>query len=688
MSISCNTAAESTRLACLDALFVLDTAREPLFDSFVRMAAQVCESSMATISLIDADRQWLKASVGLAGLGETPRRFAFCAHAIDSDDLMEVPDARDDARFADNPFVRREPGVRFYAGAPLILPSGERVGTLCVLDTQARTLTSAQRSTLVSLAALVTQALTMRRDLIERTLAARRESDIALADRSAELEDLYTNAPCGYYSLDADGKFMRINDTALRWLGCTRDEVCGKLGILDFLDAEGRGYFEARFPCLPRDGRNLDIEYDLVGRQGVRRRVLGSASAVVGPDGEFLMTRTTVHDISELHRAREHLRRLGAEQQTIIDNDMVGIVKLKDRRIVWANKGAEKMFGWSLPDVVGQSSRLFHADEAAYLGHGAAIYPLLRAGGMHRSQLQMQRKDGSTLAVDLSITAMPGQEGEALCVLQDITELKRAEDIRIRANALEAENRQLLEAARVKGVFLSNMSHELYTPLNAIIGFSHLLGTGAIPPDSPRFAKYLGDIGASGQQLLAQVQSVLAFTDAESGRIDLRPQRAELRELLESVIDIAQAGARAKGVSVTLSVEPGPLELLIDPLRLSQVVSHTLDNAIRFSPQGGQVCVRARAQGSREFRVDVADQGAGIAPDDLPRLFTPFRQLSEGLARSQQGAGLGLALTRRLVEAQGGSVSVDSTPGVGSVFSFTLPRMHGEAPPRPSARAA
>jgi len=423
MTMSSSAPGESARLARLHELLILDTAPEPLFDSFVRRAAEVCESPIALITLIDADRQWFKADVGLGGLRETPREYAFCAHTIQSDELMEVSDARHDARFAANAFVRGGLGVRFYAGAPLILSCGERVGSLCVLDTHARRLTEAQRRELVSLASLATQALTMRRDLIEHTLRVRSEADSTLAAREAELRDFCAN-----------------------------------------------------------------------------------------------------------------------------------------------------------------------------------------------------------------------------------------------------------EAARVKRTFLANMSHELYTPLNAIIGYSHLLGTGAIAPDSPRFAKYLGDIGASGQQLLALVQHVLALTDVESGRFDLRPRRTELRAVLESVVEVVLPDCRARGLAVDLAVEPDSLELVIDPMRLSQVVSHLLSNAIRFSHAGGRVTLRARASGADEFRIEVEDRGIGIAPEDLPRLFTPFRQLSEGLAKTHGGAGLGLALTRRLVEAQGGSVAVRSTPGAGSVFSVTLPR--------------
>ena len=361
-----------------------------------------------------------------------------------------------------------------------------------------------------------------------------------------------------------------------------------------------------------------------------------------------------------------------SDSRALVDTELVALLKLRNRNIAWINPGAESLSGWSLADVIGQSIRLFHVDDAAFEQFFAAAEAPLRAGRTHRCQLRMRRRDGGMVEVDAKLIAPPGPEGDLLCVLHDITELRRAEDIRLRAAALGTENRQLVEAARVKRVFLTNMSHELYTPLNAIIGYAHLLGTGAIPADSLRFAKYLADIGSSGQQLLAQIQHALACTEVESGHFDLQPRRAELRAVLEGAIEVAQDACRAKGVGVTFAMAPESLELTIDPIRLSQVVSQCLSNAIRFSHAGGQVELRAQALDERSFRVEVQDHGVGIAPERLPHLFTALRQPGEGPARKQ--AGLGLALTRRLVEAMDGTIAVASTPGVGSVFTVTLPR--------------
>jgi len=361
-----------------------------------------------------------------------------------------------------------------------------------------------------------------------------------------------------------------------------------------------------------------------------------------------------------------------SDSRALIDTELVGLLKLRHRCIAWINPGAERLSGWSLADVIGQSSRMLHVDDAAFERFFDAAEAPLRAGGTHRCQLQMRRRDGSVVEVDAKLIAPPGPAGELLCVLHDITELRRAEDIRVRAAALGAENRQLVEAARVKRVFLTHMSHELYTPLNAIIGYAHLLGTGAIPADSLRFEKYLADIGASGQQLLAQIQHALACTEVESGHFDLQPRRVALREVLQGVIEIVQDACRARGVAVAFAMAPEPLEVAIDPMRLSQVVSQCLSNAIRFSHAGGRVELRAQAVDERSFRIEVQDHGVGIAAERLPHLFTALRQPGEGPTRTQ--TGLGLALTRRLVEAMDGTIAVASMPGVGSVFTVTLPR--------------
>ncbi len=256
-------------------------------------------------------------------------------------------------------------------------------------------------------------------------------------------------------------------------------------------------------------------------------------------------------------------------------------------------------------------------------------------------------------------------------------ERHRADASRTRALLLEGENRQIQEANRLKSQFLANMSHELRTPLNAIIGFAELLHGGAVPPESPKHQTFLGHIGSSGRHLLRLIDDVLDLSKVEAGKFEFFPEPLELPLVVQETIDILQTQIQRKHLRFVTDIEPTLSHLVLDAARLKQVLYNYLSNAIKFTPEGGSITVRAHASGARHFRLEVEDTGAGIAAADLPRLFTAYQQLDAGVAKRHEGSGLGLALTRRLVELQQGSVGVRSTPGVGSVFHAVLNRMHG-----------
>ncbi len=252
-----------------------------------------------------------------------------------------------------------------------------------------------------------------------------------------------------------------------------------------------------------------------------------------------------------------------------------------------------------------------------------------------------------------------------------------ADDARIRTLYLEGENCQMHEASRLKSLFMANMSHELRTPLNAIIGFAELLQSGAVPLDSPQHALFLGHICSSGRHLLQLVNDVLDLAGAEAGTIEFFAEPINLRRLVKDLTDSLHPQIQQKQLLLSTDIEPALDDLVLDALRLKQVLYNLLSNAIKFTPAGGRIAVRARAQGAAHFRLEVEDSGIGIAEADLPRLFTDFQQIDTGHAKHHAGSGLGLALTRRLVQAQHGSVGVRSTLGLGSVFHIVLNRQHG-----------
>ncbi len=241
---------------------------------------------------------------------------------------------------------------------------------------------------------------------------------------------------------------------------------------------------------------------------------------------------------------------------------------------------------------------------------------------------------------------------------------------------LDAEKRSAETANRMKSEFLANMSHELRTPLNAIIGFAKLMAHGKVGPVSAQHQEYLGDILKSSSHLLQLINDVLDLAKVEAGKLELRPEPIVLSRIVREVRDILRTIAAAKQINVAVEIDPSCEALHLDPAKLKQVLYNYLSNALKFTSASGRVAVRARAEDSTRIRLEVEDSGIGIRAEHIPSLFTEFHQLDSGLSKLYQGTGLGLALTKRIVEAQGGEVGVNSVLGEGSVFFAILPRMH------------
>ncbi|HEV8664182.1 MAG TPA: response regulator [Candidatus Methylomirabilis sp.] len=237
-----------------------------------------------------------------------------------------------------------------------------------------------------------------------------------------------------------------------------------------------------------------------------------------------------------------------------------------------------------------------------------------------------------------------------------------------------AERWRLEEAQRVKNLFLANMSHELRTPLNAVIGFSSLLEEGLHGPLTEKQRRYLGHIHASGKHLLALINDILDLSKVEAGKIVLDPQTLPLEEILEGAVTVVRTMAVKKDLALTLDAPADLPPLRADPLRLKQILFNLLSNAVKFTPEKGSVTIRASQPEAGWIEVAVADTGAGIAADELPRLFREFVQVSSAEGRKHEGAGLGLALSKRLVELHGGTIRAESPGrGRGSTFTVRLP---------------
>ncbi|MFO1320010.1 MAG: response regulator, partial [Burkholderiales bacterium] len=383
----------------------------------------------------------------------------------------------------------------------------------------------------------------------ERT-AALQEANRNLARRAEEIADLYNNVPCGYHSLDANGVFVAINDTELRWLGYRREEVVGKLGFRDVVSPESAARFDRLYPEFVRSGMVNDIEYELVRFDGTRLPVVLSATAVRDDEGRFLMSRSTIFD----NRER----------------------RLRDAQIAALN-----------------------------------------------------------------------------------TELER------RAAEAEAAN-------RAKSAFLANMSHEIRTPMNAIIGLTHLLrrDTGDVAQQEK-----LDKVAGAADHLLAVINDILDLSKIEAGRLTLERLDLDVESVMKSVALLVADRADAKGIELVVDIAPPLLAGFVgDPTRLSQALINYAGNAVKFTERGSIVLrCRQLAETADDvlIRFEVEDTGIGIDEEHRQRLFRAFEQADNSTTRKYGGTGLGLAINLRLAQMMGGTVGVESKPGVGSLFWLT-----------------
>jgi signal transduction histidine kinase len=228
---------------------------------------------------------------------------------------------------------------------------------------------------------------------------------------------------------------------------------------------------------------------------------------------------------------------------------------------------------------------------------------------------------------------------------------------------------ELERVSEAKSAFLARMSHELRTPLNVVVGFADVLRDGLVGPLTPRQQGYVEDIAGSGRDLLRLVDQLLDVSKVEAGELDLVLNRIDIADAVSDAELLVRARAREAGVALRVDRPATPVVAEADPLRIRQIAWNLLGNAVKFTPRGGSVDVRVTV-GAERVRVAVRDTGPGIAPDEQQRIFEQYQQGSS----AEGGSGIGLALSRRLIEAHGGTLTVESTPGHGSTFAFELPR--------------
>jgi PAS domain S-box-containing protein len=374
---------------------------------------------------------------------------------------------------------------------------------------------------------------------------------------------------------------------------------------------------------------------------------------------------------------RENEMAFGAMAEGAVITDASGT-------ILWVNDAFCRISGYLRDEVIGANPRLLKSgvhDTAFY----AAMWRQLINDGHWRGEIWNRRKNGEVFPEEISMQALRGPNGRIrryISIFSDITERKRNERelaayrehleelVRQRTEELTVARDQAEAANLSKSVFLANMSHELRTPLNAVIGFSKLMEDDpALPPDRQRNLKI---INHSGRHLLTLINDVLELSKIESGKMEMRPEEVRLAELLEQVVEMVRLRAEEKGLALRLVADALPPAVELDPGMLRQVLLNLLSNAVKFT-EHGEIVVRvvARSTAPERAKLDfsVRDTGIGIAPADHERIFGSFEQVGPA---HQGGTGLGLTISRSYVRMMGGELALDSQPGAGADFRFTI----------------
>lgn len=511
-------------------------------------------------------------------------------------------------------------------------------------------------------------------------------------------------SPSALLMVDRDGVVAMANLKAEELFGLPRRALVGnhlsKLLPPAVKDHHGdyiRNYF------LRPEARPMGSGRDLFGRRsdGTLVPVEIGLNPIETSDGQYALA--SIIDISERKRAEARVMELNAtlEQQvaertaqirtySLLQNAILAhagyaiVATDNDGTITLFNPAAEAMLGYAADEMIGRrNADIIHdSDElAARMAPSVAetVMAPASAAALHLSdksdtdEWTFIRKDGSRLPVLLTLSTLRDEEGTVighLRVAVDLTERKSREQ-QLRQAMSAAEN-----ANRYKSDFLANMSHEIRTPMNAILGMVYLLEKSELPPAAQDMAR---KIDGSARSLLAIINDVLDFSKIEAGRIELEHEPFDLGEVLESMATLMSSAVGTKPVEMVISPPPhGARCLKGDALRLGQVLINLLGNAIKFTERGEVVLTVRRIDGANDengkvrLAFSVRDTGIGIPKEKQDIIFSPFNQVDTSTTRNFGGSGLGLTISRRLVDLMGGELRVDSEPGRGSEFSFAI----------------
>ncbi len=509
--------------------------------------------------------------------------------------------------------------------------------------------------------------------LVARDTSERKRAAEALINRDVQLQGIMETVLDGIVTIDERGLVQSFNPAAERIFGYQAHEVLGR-NVNMLMPDPYMSEHDAHMKRYLAEGKPHIIG---IGREVEGKRKDGSVFPLdlsvseLKRDGRSLFI-GVVRDITERKAAEAKLRESRERFELAISGAGEGIWD-------WDMHSDQLYISAKLQDLTGYKTshikatswlRLIHPDDRVEYQQ-RLIRHLKGETPFFFTECRLRHKDGGARWIRISGMALRDKAGWVFRMAGSVGDI--TDRIEFQHQLIEAKERAEI-ANRVKTEFLANISHELRTPLNAIIGFSDVMLSGLFGAVETRYQEYIENIRDSGSHLLAVINDILDVSRIEAGRMDLHPERIDIDDLLDTSIRLIRDRAHEAGLSLTRRIDKGLPDLMVDPQRIKQVLLNILSNAVKFTPSGGKVTVRASLNKSGELVIAIKDSGIGIAEEDIETALTPFGQVDSKLARKFEGTGLGLPLTKSFVELHGGKLRIQSAPNEGTTVSVLIPQ--------------
>ncbi len=493
----------------------------------------------------------------------------------------------------------------------------------------------------------------------------------ALRESEARLRRILDSAYDAFVSADAEGRVSAWNAEAEQLFGWRADEIIGANLADAIVPPRLRERYLANLKAFIEtdDSVGRRVELQALRRDGTEFPVEVSISKMQGKSGPVF--NAFIHDIIERHQREQALRDSERRYRLLAENitDVITVLDLSGTR-TYISPSVRDVLGYDPTELLGKRmADMPHPDDAPM---AVAAVTALRRGDTATVTLRSQHKDGHYVWMETSLRLVHDPETrrpiEVLAVSRDVS-ARQALQEELAAAKLRAE-----EANRAKSEFLANMSHELRTPLNAIMGFGDLIEHERMGPiGDPRYSGYGHDIVESGKHLLELINEILDFAKVDAGRLSLAEEHVHIRGIIEACTRMLAERIERGGLALEVRIDPGIGMVLADERRLKQVMLNLIINSIKFTKPGGKIGVAASLDAAGSLVLAVSDTGIGIAAEHLESVLVPFGQVDSAFNRSVEGTGLGLPLSKRLIELHGGVLYIESRVDHGTTVTIRLP---------------